>query len=249
MILNCPQCPSRFLVADALIPKAGRTVRCGACAHEWFVERPANAPEPISMDDPSNPEVPLTEEEAAAEAAAKAAMEVDLSAFDVLTPAPGTNVPALTDLRNLPLRPFVIAAPVLCCLWLGVAMLSYFPSWFDAPVFGAIYRIFGATATEGLAFADVKMERQENDAATKTRFIFSGNIINRSTEERTVPTVRVLLNDAEGDQVWGREYPVNITLKPGEVYPFRIVNVETSFADKVKTILLDLGNGLELFAR
>ena len=37
MILQCPECQARFLVADHLIPAEGRTVRCGACKHQWHV--------------------------------------------------------------------------------------------------------------------------------------------------------------------------------------------------------------------
>lgn len=241
MILNCPQCASRFLVADALIPKDGRTVRCGACAHQWFVEGPADTP-PL---EPILPNAPVDEAAEPATPRHEPALE---SVPDDQPPAPAvSNVPALA-VKDIPLRPFLIAAPLIFLLWLISAMVSYYPALSEAPLFSGLYHLFGFTDSQGVAFADVKMQREETDSK-KTRFILSGNIVNRSGVNRTVPAVRVLLNDKSGDKVWSRDYPVNIELKPGEMYPFRIVNVETSFGDKVATIILDIGNSLELMVR
>lgn len=246
MILNCPECKARFLVADALIPNEGRTVRCGNCAHQWHVERPTNL-EPLEAVEPTPPAEGDPAPEAAAEAAAADAAPVDEFAFRPRRTAPASNVPALAPKKKNPYLIYMIAAPTLAVLWLVLAMMTYFPSWVNAPGIGAIYGMFGVTDTSGLAFAEVAMERE--DTETKTRFILSGKIINRAKEKRTVPIVHVSMHDKEGGEIWGRDYPVNLTLKPGEEYPFRIVNVETSFAERVATLRLDMGNSLELMVR
>ena len=230
MILDCPQCSARFLVADALIPPQGRRVRCGTCAHEWHVEGPVAAHDlPEEETDFALEAVPI--EEAPAEVA----------------PLPaGSNVPALWA-KKIPVRPFMIAAPALAALWLILGFFAYYPNWLNRGGFSGIYHTFGVASTEGLAFADVKMTRETEEG--KTRFIFSGNVVNHADVVRKLPLVHVALKDKAGHAVWGRDYPVNIELKAGEVYPFRIVNVETSFGDSVATIILDLGHSLQLMMR
>ncbi|PPR28260.1 MAG: hypothetical protein CFH38_00110 [Alphaproteobacteria bacterium MarineAlpha10_Bin1] len=56
MILNCPECSTRFAIdAQALRPD-GRRVQCGKCEHIWFEEPPApSALEPLSVT-PLEPE-------------------------------------------------------------------------------------------------------------------------------------------------------------------------------------------------
>lgn len=232
MILNCPQCTSRFLVADSLIPPEGRSVRCGACSHQWFVESAQSVPPAPTVE--LSPELLAATQPAAAPAA-------DANAAPV-----AGNVPALATPR-MNTRPLMLAAPVLALVWFMCAFITHAPRWVETPGLSALYHLFGVHTTRGLAFAELAMQRQEEEG--RTRFILSGKIINRAEEPRTVPTVRVVLKDKEGGEVWARKYPVNLLLKAGEEYPFRIVNVETSFGARVETIVVDLGSGMELMTR
>ncbi len=37
MILTCPDCETQYFAEDSTIGDSGRTVKCAACAHSWFI--------------------------------------------------------------------------------------------------------------------------------------------------------------------------------------------------------------------
>jgi predicted Zn finger-like uncharacterized protein len=243
MILECPACHARFSVADHLIPVAGRKVRCSKCTHTWHVDRasvPVTAPQPLTaVEAPSSDAMP-------SEAFfAQAAEASPARRFNRARAAGATTTIAARPPRSATM--FKIAAPVLAMLWLVAAVIAYFPSWVNAPVLAAVYRAIGTQPTDGLDFADVNMTREQE--GSKTRFVLTGSIRNNTNVARAVPTVRVLLKDKQNKTIWGREYPVNTQLKAGDVYPFRIANVETTFAKNVSSIVVDMGNSLQLMVR
>ena len=240
MILNCPACSARFKVPDIHIPPGGRTVRCGKCQHEWHVSREASfeahavAPM-VQATEPSPTADDIFDELVKSTAAAE------------VTTIQNNPTRAVKKRKPLNPRPFKIAAPVLAAVWLVLAFITYFPSWMKAPGLSGLYSAFGTTPVDGLGFSDVHMEREQE--GSKTKFILSGSIHNYTSVARTVPTVRVVLRDKNNKSLWSRDYVVNTELKAGEVYPFRISNVETSFASSVKAIVVDLGNTFQLMVR
>lgn len=235
MILTCPSCHARFSVADRLIPEGGRTVRCSKCTHAWHVER--------------------TSFSSALEAATPVVAEIVMPGPATPAPEPAARArPALNrgrraadKLKAKNPRPYKIAAPVFAVCWLAMAFVAYSPSWSRVPGLSSLYAMVGAVPTEGLAFADISMTREQE--GSKTKFILAGVIRNTTKEARQVPTVRVLLKDKNNNTLWGREYPVNTALKAGETYPFRISNVETAFAKNVARIVVDMGNSMQLMVR
>lgn len=45
MILTCPECETQYFADDATIGDSGRTVKCAACGHSWYVG-PEGGPKP-----------------------------------------------------------------------------------------------------------------------------------------------------------------------------------------------------------
>lgn len=234
------------MVADAQIPAGGRTVRCGRCSHQWHVEKP------IADDH----EHLATAGDGATQTPAVAVTDEFLQQLEATMGKPGGAAPEplkpgfslpVVARKKMSAKPFQIAAATLAAIWLILAIMTYFPSWMGVPGLKSLYSAMGAQANDGLVFADVTMERETE--GSKTKFILAGSIRNFSNVPRTVSTVRVSLRDKADQAIWGRKYPVNVTLKAGEVYPFRITNVETMFADNVSSILVDMGHSLQLLVR
>jgi predicted Zn finger-like uncharacterized protein len=265
MIVECPSCQARFNVPDSQIPAAGRVVRCSRCKHEWHIDRaqaapvqpvpvpvPVPVPQPVLVED----SFPLVDDihkmETVQDAPEAPHHEIDddfLSKLnEVIAQAEGNKPNKPHKLRKQQnSKWFKIALPSIALVWFALALVTYYPSWHDMPGLSGIYSMLGSKPVDGLVFADVTMEREQN--GPKAKFILSGSIRNQSSEDRVVPTVRVDLRNKDNKSVWGREYPVNAPLKAGEVYPFRITNVETSFASSVSTIVVDMGNSIQLMVR
>lgn len=99
MILTCPNCRTRFLVADQAIGTEGRRVRCGNCQHMWFAEpdQPAGdgpdaVPDELS-DEPVEDTAPADEDMAAPPPDADAETVVPDMADDIAPEAAAADEP------------------------------------------------------------------------------------------------------------------------------------------------------------
>ena len=52
MIISCPNCNKKFQVPDNAIPKAGRTVQCSSCSHEWM-QYPVKEQKVVKLKNPA----------------------------------------------------------------------------------------------------------------------------------------------------------------------------------------------------
>lgn len=275
MILTCPACNAQFNVPDGAIPPAGRSVRCSSCKNEWHAMAPAAAPkpqpkpvpvpqpEPVSVVQPE-PDMGVQVDHSFLEELARATEAPNESITDVMPepePMPDLSVfeepkvqpkPSPQPVKKqgfklpFPLWPFKLVAPSIALVWFILAFFAYSPSWVYGPLSG-LYSAFGAVPTDGVVLADVAMQ-QEKDGQ-RTRYLISGNIVNQEASERTIPIVRVQMLGKDNKAFWTREYEVNKTLKPGEIYPFRITNAETSFAHNVSQLVVDVGHPMQMMFR
>ena len=262
MILECPSCHAQFNVPDGAVTAAGRTVKCSSCQNQWHAMPPAPKPVAAAFEASEPPAILVDtsfleelaratdapDESVAAQVEPASVETVEAPAQAQAQPAPGVSKTVKQPfVFPFPMWPFRLAAPSLVICWLALAMLAYFPSWIDGPIVGGIYKALGVVPTDGVILADIAMQRQQE--GQRTRFLISGNIVNQEAAPRTVPAVRIQMLSNENEVVWAREYAVDKTLKPGEIYPFRITNAETSFANNVSQLVVDVGHPLQMMFR
>jgi len=235
MILECPQCSTRFLVADHLIPPEGRTVKCGACKHDWHV-----VPEENKTD------TPQTVHSANFAAAVEQEVASPSPESEVGEPEPRPapqNLPAVQPKAFKPL-PLQIAAAVLLVTWVVTAFYGNFYRFQNWPVLSSVYGMMGVVPTDGLRFDKVQMTPEKQ--GQRMRYLLTGSVVNESTEPRSIPLVRVSLLAKDDSVVWSRDYDVAKQVDAGSEYPFKIVNVETSFAGQVDRVVMDVGNAMQM---
>ena len=57
MILSCPSCSAQYFADDKAIGGNGRTVRCAACSHAWFVKPELSLEQQFNASDLSREKV------------------------------------------------------------------------------------------------------------------------------------------------------------------------------------------------
>lgn len=242
MILQCPECDTRFLVDASVIPAEGRTVKCAKCAHQWFVKPEENdtsdvpAAQPDSEEETVEPHITFGDGES--DTGAMMAEEYDIP----LSP----HVEIVQQRQKVSALPMLMMTVFLMIIAAGLGLVVFRGAL--QPALAPVYALMGMYPTDGLALANV--EFRERLSRSKARFVVEGHIVNNAEEPRAVPLLRVAIADASGEWIVSREYEAEgDILQPGESYPFKATNLDTSFIDRVDHLVVEIGSDTELMLR
>jgi len=190
MILKCPACHTRYLVAPSALGASGRKVRCARCGQSWF-------------------ELPPVSEELrrAAEAAggrrAPAAEPVLHGPQSPRPLPPGSNLPALLP----PRRPYRQGLGWLALVLALIGGIAAGLAWREPiarawPPIGRLYALAGfgaAAAAPAFNLRKLKSERVVEHGRALLRV--SGEIVNLSADELPMPRIRLALKDREAREI------------------------------------------------
>jgi predicted Zn finger-like uncharacterized protein len=192
MILECPECHSRYLVADSAIGAGGRTVRCANCKHSWF--QPGVAPEPVA---PTMAPPPIAKPEPQPMASpppppVAAPQPEPAASYDAFA-----HEPPFRPRRN-PAKTWTLLASIAALVMLAaIGAILYF----GTP--GVIGRFApAATAATPLRIQMKPIDRRELASGSEL-FAVSGKVVNPTDQRQRVPNIQVELRDDHQRIVYG----------------------------------------------
>lgn len=245
MILECPACHARFLIADAAVGTAGRSVRCGRCKHQWHQDPLIGTtaigplPEPSTGHSSAAPPPDFLSHLAQSEGNDPALSGI---VYDERL------VPALRPRQPAPLWMRVgAAATVAASLLLGIMAQA---PWLAAhvPASHSVLHALGALPSKGLVLSDIAFAQKEEASGIRTAIGCS--VRNAGKQTQRLPDLRLQMIGKSGALVLNAHKllaPIE-RIAPGDEVPCDIP-AAVLHTGSARQIVLDLGSPLELQTR
>ncbi|TPG15585.1 MJ0042-type zinc finger domain-containing protein [Sphingomonas oligophenolica] len=232
MILECPECRTRYLVADRAIGAEGRTVRCASCRHSWYQEPAAPAPLPPLAPAPIAPGPTIAPPPA--DAFADTAPVADSVPppppvyADPIVEEPAGDYDAFANRPPFRARRNPARRWTLIAILAGLMMLAVTGAilWLGTPGLFARVGIPIGAAESPLRLKDKPIERRELENGSEL-FAVSGQVVNPSADRQRVPDILAELRDAQGRLVFSWTItPPQRTLAPGGSIDFNSAKLD-----------------------
>ncbi|HXC57069.1 MAG TPA: DUF3426 domain-containing protein [Rhizomicrobium sp.] len=226
MILTCPQCATRYQADATKFPAAGRSVRCAKCGNVWHQIGPTPEPDPEADIFVAEPQVqappPAVEPAGFAPQPRVAAFAPSVAAAPALeADEPMARRASGSWLgRAAVVGGWVLLVGLILVIgWAAVGFRDAIATWL--PQTSSFYAAAGLPVTpNGIDFTNIAHDLQTEDG--QQVLAVTGEIVNRSNHELTVPLVRVTLSDMDRHELYHWTFvPGVATLKPGQVAKFR----------------------------
>lgn len=189
MIITCPSCSTRFQIGDAALGPAGRRVRCAKCGESWWQDPPPEvAAEPSPGADafapPSIPDEPVTPPERD-------------------QPVDWPEIRSDPPFWQLSDRGVVVGWAALGILISAIAIGGWFgrhavvAHW---PGSERMYSALGFPALGPVRAFDMRETRASWEEEGKVLLV-EGRLANLTEDDRPFPEIRIVLRDAEGNDL------------------------------------------------
>ncbi len=216
MILICPSCETRYVLADASFGESGRNVRCAACSHSWFARPPETLDPNAPVQDESGlsrAQVERLRQKAISNAASGAGPHAEFRERDRKRRQRNRLLAALGA--------WVAGAIVFAGA--AAAAVAYREKVVEIwPKTASFYAMAGMEVNRfGLEFTG--LESQRSFDGTTPILTITGSAMNVSDSHRAVPDVRIDLLSETGEVVQQDSVsPMTDVLAPGEEASFSL---------------------------
>lgn len=212
IVLSCPSCSTRYRANPSAIGDGGRRVRCASCSHTWTakLEDPAELPavETVGTDNTSD----STDE--------PAATEEDVKPHEAFRERQAAKRRTMSVAAAGGAWGGLVAVSALLLMTAWVFRVDVVTLW---PRASTAYAAVGAEVNPfGFSVGELTITRESEHGVPLV--VIEGSIKNFDRRARSLPTIRALLKDENGDSLLEWTIPLEGgRLSAGEVREFRSI--------------------------